>query len=402
MADLEALYFVNPDALLRMVGPAWVLSNPRLRTHVGLDAAAAQALVAAGAGGPESEAVWTSALEGGSGCDRTRRGLGQDGMHADHSGLAEADGLPSLGGAALFGLLKDRCLLLSNQESARARLRPLQNLFDRDSLGRFHQRVGQYVLLEKRVRAHWREWHDQKFSHDGSALLDNAYRLMQEPFFDGYFTKERLEGRRVLDFGCGNGYYTAKFAARGAQVLGLDNASELLEIARANHGAAPNLELALTRSFEEVLDLMAAKEAGSFDLVYLQDTLMLLLHPEFSEASPLLPVLFAGFRRLLRAGGSFCAMEPNPSYWLAGRYGDPAQPYAVVTEYRNPVFNVAPTLDRLLPVMAQAGFALKDLRHPGPPSALAHSGPTGGTAAQGGHAYQAEFPIWDFFVFVPA
>ncbi len=41
MADLGALYFVNPDALLRMVGPAWVLSNPLLRTHVGLDAAAA-------------------------------------------------------------------------------------------------------------------------------------------------------------------------------------------------------------------------------------------------------------------------------------------------------------------------------------------------------------------------
>ncbi|MFM9999160.1 MAG: class I SAM-dependent methyltransferase [Burkholderiaceae bacterium] len=302
--------------------------------------------------------------------------------------MAEADGRPSLGGAALFGLLKDRCMLVSRQESARARarLRPLQNLFDRDSLGSFHQRVGQYLVLEMRVRAHWREWHGQKFSHYGSALLDNAYRLMQEPCFDGYFTKERLEGWRVLYFGCGNGYYTAKFAARGAQVLGLGNTAELLEIARANHGAAPNLELALTRSFEEVLDLMAAKVAGSFDLVYPQDTLPPLVQPEFSEASPLLPALFAGFHRLLWAGGSFCAMEPNPSCWLAGRYCDPAQPYAVVTEYRNPVFNVAPTLHRLLPVMAQAGFALKDLRHPSPPPALAYSGPAGGTAAQGGHA----------------
>ena len=63
----------------------------------------------------------------------------------------------------MFGLLKDRCLLVSRQESARARLRPLQNLFDRDSLGGFHQRVGQYLLLEKRVRARWRKWHDKKF-----------------------------------------------------------------------------------------------------------------------------------------------------------------------------------------------------------------------------------------------
>ncbi|MDD4975382.1 MAG: hypothetical protein PHY93_13570, partial [Bacteriovorax sp.] len=97
------------------------------------------------------------------------------------------------------------------------------------------------------------------------------------------------------------------------------------------------------------------------------------------------------FRRLLRPGGSLCAMEPNPSFWLANRYGDSAKPYAIVTEYRNSVFNVAPTLDRLLPVMGKAGLALKDLQHPAP--VKSHSSEK--------YGYQAEFPIWDFFVFVP-
>jgi hypothetical protein len=84
-------------------------------------------------------------------------------------------------------------------------------------------------------------------------------------------------------------------------------------------------------------------------------------------------------------------MEPNPIFWLASRYGDPLKPYAIVTEYRHPVFNVAPTLDRLLPVMASAGFALKDIQHPAPSTA----------EPKADMGYQSEFPIWDFFVFVP-
>lgn len=33
---------------------------------------------------------------------------------------------------------------------------------------------------------------------------------------------EPLQGRRVLDLGCGQGYFTRQLAARGAQVVGID------------------------------------------------------------------------------------------------------------------------------------------------------------------------------------
>ena len=384
--------FINPDAILRFTENTWLLSNPRLRTHVELDLTALISFVQAVNSQISSKQQWIAALGAGKGRDRSLRGVGKDGLHTNHSGLSIGDHEQWLCEDKLFNILRERCLLIAVQDEARRLVRPMFGLLDRESLGTFHQRVGQYLLLERRVQAHWREWHDQKFSEDGRILLNTAYSQLQEPFFDKFFSVDRIKGRRILDFGCGNAYYTAKFAERGAHVIGLDNSSELLDIARVNHGDKQNLQLILTQSFEAVLELISSWEQGSFDLIYLQDTLLLLLQPEVEQSSPLLPELFAGFRRLLGEKGVLCAMEPNPVFWLANRYGDPLHPYAIVTEYRHPVFNVAPTLDLLLPIMAGAGFALKDLQHPEPLNAE--------SSAEVG--YQTEFPIWDFFVFVPA
>jgi hypothetical protein len=82
-------------------------------------------------------------------------------------------------------------------------------------------------------------------------------------------------------------------------------------------------------------------------------------------------------------------MEPNASFFLAGRYGDPEDPFAVVTEYRKQTFNVVPTLPEIVEHMRRAGFALWDYRHPSHRRAGAPDG-----------AYTNNFAIWDFMVFV--
>lgn len=387
---MDKAYVVHPDTVLRLVGPQWIVSNPRLRTHVELDSAAVRALVQVASAADASAAAWCEAFGDSKGRDRTARGLGADGLHGDHSGFSNVAGeWTSMD--QLLELVNARGLVVSDLAATSERVRPLTGLLDREGLGTFHQRVGQYLLLERRALEYWREWHDQKFSSDGMSLLDTPYRRIQEPFFDRYFSKKQLSGRRVLDFGCGNAYFSAKFAALGASVVGLDSSEPLLEIASRNHGRVDALTLTLTPSFEHALDLIRQWGPASFDLVYLQDTLLLLLHPEEGEPSPAISDLLVAFRQLLRPGGTLCAMEPNATFWLAARYGDPAHPYAVVTEYRRPVFHVAPTLDRVMAVMAGAGFALADLRHPAPEASEAHAAVSFG----------GEFPIWDFLVFVP-
>lgn len=375
--------YLNPDILLHYARGVWLASNPRLRCHVELDASAILAL-AQGAKGQEL-ASWGEALASASGRDRTERAMGSRGLHVDHSGVAKVQGM-EVQGTELLGLLHRRRVLIASRGEADELLRTLTSVLDGESLGSFHQRVGQHLLLQ-RQREHWRAWQNQKFTTDGRQLQPGPYKDIQAPFFDSYFSPERIQGKHVLDFGCGNGYFSARMAETGAEVLALDNSSELLALAQANHGNVGGLRFVKTSTFDEVVHLLDELSPKSFDYVYLQDTLLLLLRPESGEASPQLQVLFQAFHRILKPSGRLCAMEPNATFWLAGRYGDSSRPYAVVTECYHPLFNVVPRLEEVVAFMADAGFALCDYRHPRPVGA--------------DMSYAEEFPIWDFFSFAP-
>ena len=327
---MSDLYYVNPDVLIRPVEGEWIVSNPRLRTHVALDAAAISSIVEANASRTADD--WASIFGDCAGSDRTHTKYGENGLHADHSGLTSA-GVNSVNGGALFNLLRKRRVLIKSSDEAFDLVAPLTNMLDREHIGTFHQRVGQYLMVDKRTREPWRAWQDQKFTPGGLGLRDGAYSRIQEPFFDATFTHDRLDGKRVLDFGSGNGYYSAKFAAAGAKVLGLDSSPELVGLAK---DLQTNVDFVLTPTFEDALAELDKYGPASFDFVYLQDTLLLLLAPPDGNPSPLLPTVFAAFRRVLKPSGRLCAMEPNAQFWLAGRYGAAEAPYAVVTEFRSP------------------------------------------------------------------
>lgn len=381
---------LNPDAILRLKGEKWIISNPKLRTHVELASEASKLLFESSQKTKTAE-EWMTGLSEVKGKDRSRRGIGAKGLVSDHSCFLEQESDKWLSGKELFDLLVRSRVLISDYEQSLSAIKPLSGLLDKESLGSFHQRVGQYILLERRAKEPWREWQNQKFSLDGKNLLENSYKFVQEPFFDKYFTSEYLKNKKVLDFGCGNAYYSAKLAQNGAQVLALDNSQELLTIAQENHGHLKNLELKRTDSFEEVISLLDSFGPESFDLIYLQDTLLLLLKPETEAPSNMLPAVFKCFNRILKKDGKLCAMEPNPIFWLCGRYGESQKPYAVITEYKNPVFNVAPNLDVLTSFMSENKFALLRLIHP----------ETTSPSKNADFGYQSEFPMWDFYEFIP-
>jgi SAM-dependent methyltransferase len=379
------------DALLRHCDGAWILSNPRTRRHVELDAAAIAAYTQYAAGA--SEDLWHDALADAQGHDRTAP-TGESGLWGDPTGLADGNGAAA-GGDALFALLRRHLFLLADGSDEYERfLAPQTSPLDDAHLGTFHQRVGQ-TLLRHRVRERWRWWHNQKFVDDGTAIHAAPYKLVQENFFDRYFADAGIAGERILDFACGNGYFAAKLAGLGAHVVGVDTSEPLIDSARRNFGATA--EFVHVADPDAGLDWLARQDANSFDRIYMSDILLLLLTPEDGKPDPdSVTRLLTALGRILRVGGQMHMMEPNGTTWLAGRYGgESGRGYVIVPEYRRPLYNVAPTLDRVMELLSAAGFVLAEYRHP--EISDEDSGEGGDESALS--AYARDFPLWDFLTF---
>jgi trans-aconitate methyltransferase len=95
-------------------------------------------------------------------------------------------------------------------------------------------------------------------------------------------------GERILDLGCGTGQLTAKIAASGAAVVGLDASPAMIGQARQNY---PQLQFALA-------DATAMKFDNEFDAVFSNAA----LHWMLDRAA-----VAAGVARALKKGGRFVA-----------------------------------------------------------------------------------------------
>ena len=93
-------------------------------------------------------------------------------------------------------------------------------------------------------------------------------------------------GELILDVGCGDGALTARIAAAGAQVIGLDSSPEMVEAARARGIDA----------FVADAEAMDLARFGQFDAVFSNAALHWMLDPD---------AVASGIFAALRAGGRF-------------------------------------------------------------------------------------------------
>lgn len=115
-----------------------------------------------------------------------------------------------------------------------------------------------------------------------------------------------LQGKRVLDVGCGGGILSDSMARRGADVLGIDLASRALKVAQlhALEAGTPNIDYR-----EVAVETLAAEQPGSFDVV----TCM-----EMMEHVPDPSSVVEACTRLLKPGGwvFFSTINRNPKSFL--------------------------------------------------------------------------------------
>lgn len=119
-----------------------------------------------------------------------------------------------------------------------------------------------------------------------------------------------LEGKRVLDIGCGGGILAESMAARGATVTAIDMAEAPLAVARI-HLRESGLEVDYLKSTAEE---HAEAHAGAYDAV---TCLEMLEHvPDPSR-------VVAACARLVRPGGQvfFSTINRNPKAWVMAIFG---------------------------------------------------------------------------------
>jgi SAM-dependent methyltransferase len=135
-------------------------------------------------------------------------------------------------------------------------------------------------------------------------------------------------GEMILDVGCGDGLLTARIAAAGASVIGLDSSAEMVEAARARGVDA----------FVADAEAMDLERFGQFDAVFSNAALHWMLDPD-AVATGIFAALKSGGRFVGEMGGegNLATLRRALRDELTGRgYEMPAQDpawYASVEEF---------------------------------------------------------------------
>lgn len=109
-----------------------------------------------------------------------------------------------------------------------------------------------------------------------------------------------VAGLRVLDLGCGQGFFTRELARRGARVVGVDLSDRLLALAREHEERSP---LGIEYHRMSAAEVDRRWPAGSFDLA----TACMSLH-DMADPGAALRAAFA----VLRPGGRMVFSAPHP------------------------------------------------------------------------------------------
>ena len=107
-----------------------------------------------------------------------------------------------------------------------------------------------------------------------------------------------LNGEKVLDLGCGYGYYTDYFGSVGGRAVGLDGAEAMIGIARERYPGASFSVYDITRPLPF--------EPCSFDIVFCNQVLM--------DIGSIVGIL-SECRRVLKQGGVFYFSIVHPAFY---------------------------------------------------------------------------------------
>jgi SAM-dependent methyltransferase len=287
---------------------------------------------------------------------------------------------------SLITVLTRHFILIQDERKYAERFKLKRTILDREHFGNFHQQLGQYLLLVER-ESPTKAWLDQKFTKDLKAVrTDNLYGSVQAHFLKRYFDRKIIPGNKVVDIGCGTGFYSHMMTKAGADVLGIDPNQEFITLAREEVKGQARFEV-MNVGTEGALSNIPDQYA---DVVFMSDALLFYFVPVHPDQKADIQVLFRDIWRILKDNGTFVSVEPHYIFWLMPWLGSIDRPFTIITEYVHKVFGVTATFGRLIQSFTQNGFAVTHMEEMVPDPAFKEIDPRA-------YYFANEFPVWQLF-----
>jgi SAM-dependent methyltransferase len=276
-------------------------------------------------------------------------------------------------------LAKKYSILVSEEDQYIERLGKKTNLFDQFHTGNFHQNIGDYVLKNHKENAEW-WWITQKFRNNFLETTDTPYKWVQEFFMNDFFTTENICNKKVLDFGCGIGYYSAFFSKMGGNVVGVDPSEKYLEIAETIYSNNSKVKY-IKAEFENPNDFDFLDK--DFDVIFLSDVFLYFFEP-YKKMDLTPATLLLKLKSLLNRNGKIYIMDPHGVFHLQP-WINTNKPFVMSLEYANRRYRVTPNLEEVSMVVEEAGLHISKIRE------LKYKG------TDSDKSFYSEFPFWWFF-----
>ncbi len=227
-----------------------------------------------------------------------------------------------------------------------------------------------------------KRWLEMKYLDDLSDIRPEQYgyyKYYVHHFVDTFFTREKINGKKLLDFGCGPGFYSALLAERGADITGIDQ-NEFL-ISKAN-------DLKASRSLSNIEfvcgDFASASlkwPYGSFDYIIAIDVIVSFdcMRPKHAHSEVVRA--FRSVRRLLKDQGRFYIIESHPFFGRALRESLSDTGEKLLIREAHYKFEYKPeeeenhwfTLDELTRASNESGLAIARIYEPDPSPILSQA-----------------------------
>jgi len=285
--------------------------------------------------------------------------------------------------------LQNHFLIINDKKRYLAKFQNKKTILDFEHFGNFHEQLGQNIILEQHDSPDkW--WIKQKFTDDLKSVRNNLYRAIQAKYLKKYFRKKIHAGDRIIDIGCGIGYYTNMIAKNNALVLGVDPNQEYINIAKKHavkNATFERMDIGKSGSLDKIPN-------NSADFVFMSDALLFYFVPPKLDKNFEIKILLKDIRRILKPTGFFINVEPHYVFWLLPWLGAKKRPFTIITEYQKKMFGVTPTISELIHAYTKGGFSIHNMEELKP-----H--PSYESIDSRAYYFAKEFPLWQLFELKP-